>query len=75
MTSFSGKVNKIAKRHIGCLVHNHFNAWIPHTTVTEKIAADLLMNAEIEFTVQNISTNRNVLSIKGKFEKFLSQKL
>ncbi|XP_053384561.1 DNA-directed RNA polymerase I subunit RPA43-like [Mercenaria mercenaria] len=68
----NGKVNKIAKRHVGCLVHDHFNAWIPHTSSTEKVAADILMGAEVEFTVQDISTNRNVLSIKGKFEKFLS---
>lgn len=69
-----GKVNKVAKRHVGCLVHEHFNAWVPQTSVTEGIAINHLMGAQLEFTVQAIEINRNVLSIKGKLEKIINNR-
>lgn len=71
----TGKVNKISKRHLGCLVHGHFNAWVPQTSATEKLAASVLMDAQLEFTVQGVDASRNVLSIKGKLEKILDERI
>ena len=61
---FTGIVNKVGKRHIGCLVHGKFNAWIPRRD-QEKQKEDLI-GEEIQFIVTDIFTNNDILSLKGR---------
>ncbi|KAL4224979.1 hypothetical protein ACF0H5_015674 [Mactra antiquata] len=65
-----GKINKVGMKHLGCLVHGCFNAWVPLTPEIDKTKADKIIGTEMEFTVVSITRNRNILSIKGKFDKF-----
>ena len=60
-------VNKVGKRHIGCLVHDKFNAWIPRSEQDRQ--KDDLIGKEIEFTVTDIFTNNDILSMKGTLKE------
>ena len=67
VSSFAGVINKVGKQHIGCLVHDKFNAWIPRLNPTAQ--NEDLAGEEIQFEVTNIFTNNNILSLKGRVEE------
>ena len=63
--------------HISCLVHGTFNAWCPKQPLIKAMKDPdplALMGCEIEFTVDKVSSNNGVLSMRGKFKKILKRK-
>ncbi|XP_019631868.1 PREDICTED: DNA-directed RNA polymerase I subunit RPA43-like [Branchiostoma belcheri] len=64
-----GKVNKLGKGHVGCLVHNYFNASIPRPrgTVNGWAGSRLAVGDKFNFTVTRIEADYGgVLAITGK---------
>ncbi|XP_035674194.1 DNA-directed RNA polymerase I subunit RPA43-like [Branchiostoma floridae] len=64
-----GTVNKLGKGHVGCLVHNYFNASIPRPRgmVNGWAGSRLAMGDKFNFTVTRIEADYGgVLAITGK---------
>ncbi|KAL3842601.1 hypothetical protein ACJMK2_020594 [Sinanodonta woodiana] len=76
--TLKGIVNKTSKFHVGCLVHNCFNASIPKPkeSVDSWIGSSFTVGTEFLFVVSGIFTNNDVLSMKGylKDDGILSSK-
>ncbi|OWF42943.1 DNA-directed RNA polymerase I subunit RPA43-like [Mizuhopecten yessoensis] len=64
-----GVVNKVSKNHIGCLVHNCFNASLARPAQAGKRwqGDDLVIGDEFVFQVIHVHSHNKFLSIKGKF--------
>lgn len=62
-----GVVNKVAKTHIGCLVHGCFNASIPKPVNATHSwrGAELDIDDEFTFEIFKIFTNHSNIFIKG----------
>ncbi|KAK3600788.1 hypothetical protein CHS0354_009222 [Potamilus streckersoni] len=65
--TLKGIVNKTSKFHVGCLVHDCFNASIPKPkkSVGGWMGSSFTVGTEFLFVVTGIFTNNNVLSMKG----------
>ncbi|XP_069132508.1 DNA-directed RNA polymerase I subunit RPA43-like [Argopecten irradians] len=63
-----GVVNKVSKNHIGCLVHNRFNASLARPNQAGKGWAGQHMSVgeEFIFQVTHVYSHNKFLSIKGK---------
>ncbi|XP_067655979.1 DNA-directed RNA polymerase I subunit RPA43-like [Haliotis asinina] len=63
-----GTVNKISKDHVGCLVHDRFNASLhrPRTHLNGWRGSLLRPGQEFPFQVEDIFSNNSVISLKGK---------
>eukprot|EP00794_Sanderia_malayensis_P016694 gene16694-18388_t len=59
-----GVVNKIGHGHIGCLVHDCFNAWIQKPNISSK---NYDIGSECIFIVTGFDVHNDILSIKGDF--------
>ena len=69
--TLKGTVNKVAKNHIGCLVHGCFNASVsrPQSTVNGWDGSLLELGQEFLFQVTSIESENGVLFMRGKLEK------
>ncbi|XP_046376048.2 DNA-directed RNA polymerase I subunit RPA43-like [Haliotis rufescens] len=74
-----GTVNKMSKDHVGCLVHDRFNASIhrPRTHLNGWRGSVLRPGEEFPFQVEDIYSNNSVISLKGKLvdQKIIEQYL
>ncbi|XP_046569438.1 LOW QUALITY PROTEIN: DNA-directed RNA polymerase I subunit RPA43-like [Haliotis rubra] len=63
-----GTVNKMSKDHVGCLVHDRFNASIhrPRIHLNGWRGSMLRPGEEFPFQVEDIFSNNAVISLKGK---------
>lgn len=69
-----GTVNKLGSDHIGCLVHNCFNASIPKPFGSQlNWQSEFDIDQELTFEVTGIHTHNGIVSIRGKLHNYNSQ--